>query len=217
MRQAVPGLYGLVTHASLPAGRRGPGSPLQSTRVRGMLFFFDYADPLSWTVELLAGRLRALSGNGESAVGLERFPFGVDDLARGWEDRVTLTTSVLREIDVPWMPPEAPVRSQKAFELAFHGAESGCFEAVHTAIFQAHFAEGRDIGRIDALVSVAGLVGLDRSETKAVLDVDRHADAVGAWRDRALGLGVKATPTLVADGQWFERSAAVEELRRRCN
>ncbi len=174
-----------------------------------MLFFFDYSDPLSWTVELLAGR------GGLDLGSLERFPFASDVLPSEWDARVQLAGSVIQQLDVEWVTPSAPVRSQKAFELAFHGAEAGCFEEVHAAIFEAHFASGRDIARIDELVTVANGVGLDASEAKAVLDVDRHAEAVRAWRARAERLEVVTTPTVVDDGERWDGIRVIQELQRR--
>jgi predicted DsbA family dithiol-disulfide isomerase len=173
-----------------------------------MLFFFDYADPLSWTIEVLARQTPA------GSVALERFPFDSGDLADGWEDRVTQAGSILQGLGVGWSPPESPVRSQKAFELAFHAAESGCFDRVHAAIFIAHFGSGRDIGRIDELLQVAVGEGLDPSETKAVLDVDRHAEAVMAWRERAVQAGVNTTPTLASGEIRSEGIVAIEKLQR---
>lgn len=179
-----------------------------------MLLFFDYADPLCWVVEELLVR------SGSDADALQRFPFGSGTLDVDWEERNRVSVQLLEDGEqgsrAALEPTRefGPVNSQKGFELAFHGAEAGCFERVHRAIFEAHFGAGRDIGRIDELVNVARQVGLDPSEAKAVLDVDRHAEAVQAWRDRAVRAGVETTPTLVRDGQQFTGAAAVFELQR---
>ncbi len=172
-----------------------------------MLFFFDYADPLSWAVELLARRSEGWADT------LQRFPYGSGELGQGWQERVEHAELVLGGLEAEWTAPLAPVRSQKAFELAFHAAELGCFEAVHARIFEAHFRSGCDIGRIDELVGVGEREGLDPSKVKAVLDVDRHAEAVRSWHARALAAGVMCTPALVNEGTRIEGLAALEIVR----
>jgi predicted DsbA family dithiol-disulfide isomerase len=42
------------------------------------------------------------------------------------------------------------------------------------------FGRGEDIGRVDVLVDLARALGLDATEAKAVLDVDRYAQDVAA-------------------------------------
>lgn len=173
-----------------------------------MLLFFDYADPLSWAVEVLARRAPS------DSVSLERFPFESEQTREEWSARTARTGELLEQLGVPWVPGSAPVKSQKAFELAFHAAEQGCFDLVHAAIFEAHFTSGRDIGRIDELVEVAQQTGLDPSETKAVLDVDRYAEAVSSWLSRARAAGIAATPTLSSGTRRLEGLDAVSELER---
>lgn len=184
-----------------------------------MLFFFDYADPLSWSIELIAGSTGAESSGG---IALQRFPFATGDLESTWTERAAMASRVAEELDVPWSPELGALPSQKAFELAFHAAEAGCFEVVHAAIFEARFKEGRDIGRIDVLVEIAIGAGLDWSETKAVLDVDRHTDAVRAWQDRGARGGVTLAPTVVVpagpggpeEGKLVAGEDALAEVRR---
>lgn len=185
-----------------------------------MLFFFDYADPLSWAIEVVAGA----AGAGESTgIALKRFPFAAADLGASWTERAAAASRVAEERGVEWSVEPGPVSSDKAFELAFHAAEAGCFEAVHTAIFEARFLEGRDIARIDVLVELAVAAGLEMGETKAVLDVDRHTEAVRAWQDRGARGGVVVAPTIVVpagpespdEGRLVAGKDALAEVRRR--
>jgi predicted DsbA family dithiol-disulfide isomerase len=71
-------------------------------------------------------------------------------------------------------------------------------DAAHRAVFDAVFLEGRDVGRVDVLVELAGGLGLDATETKATLDVDRYAPDVVAARAAAARSGVAASPALVS-------------------
>jgi predicted DsbA family dithiol-disulfide isomerase len=80
----------------------------------------------------------------------------------------------------------------------------GVGDAVRAAVFDAYFEGGRDIGRVDVLVEIASFAGLDRTETKAVLDVDRHEADVTAKRLEAQALGVTDVPALSVDGRLVE-------------
>jgi predicted DsbA family dithiol-disulfide isomerase len=91
-----------------------------------------------------------------------------------------------------------PARTRKAHEAARFAAERGVGREMRAAVYAACFRDGRDVGRIDVLVELAAGLGLDESETKAVLDVDGFTAAVE--RDLALArrASVQATPALIA-------------------
>lgn len=170
-------------------------------------FFYDYVDPASY---LLALRLEELPEGGASRLSrLEYHPFELRRPPRPmldpgdprWVEYLDAMTAEAERLDVPFVPPDLVPWSRKAHELALHSREKGCFEPVHRALFGAYFAEGRDIGRVDVLVELATDAGLDRTETKAALDVDRHLDALVELREAAERSGVRGVPTLRdADG-----------------
>jgi predicted DsbA family dithiol-disulfide isomerase len=97
---------------------------------------------------------------------------------------------------VPW--------SRKAHELALHAREKGCFRQVHRSLFRAHFSESRDIGRVDVLVEIGAASGLDRTETKAILDVDRYAERLLDWRREAERTAVAGVPTVLFGAERLE-------------
>jgi predicted DsbA family dithiol-disulfide isomerase len=92
---------------------------------------------------------------------------------------------------VPW--------SRKAHELVLHARERGAGRELHEAVFRAFHEERRDIGRVDVLVDLAVEAGLDLTETKAVLDVDRHAETLRRLRRIAERAGVPGVPTLLVE------------------
>jgi predicted DsbA family dithiol-disulfide isomerase len=85
--------------------------------------------------------------------------------------------------------------------------------ALHETVFSARFLEGADIGRVDVLVASAEKVGLDPSESKAVLDVDKHRDRVVDLRREAEAAGVRRVPTLRSGDTSLEGPASISELR----
>lgn len=177
--------------------------------------YIDYVDPGSWVVDR---RLAAVAREGEVLV--ERLPFEVrppPDRQLNAADPAWLDywAAMAREAGADGLELRSPDRvpwTRKAHELALHARERDRFEAVHDGLYRAFLAEGRDLGRVDVLVAVARDAGLDHSETKAVLDVDRYADAVERVRREALELGVRGVPTLVVDDRVLEGIHPAEAL-----
>lgn len=98
---------------------------------------------------------------------------------------------------------DAAEKAESVPTMARPGGPDGSTSAPSVAarlndrIFQAALAEGADIGRIDVLVGLAMELGLDRTETRAVLDVDRFSAEVSDSRGSAIEQGVTGAPTLV--------------------
>jgi predicted DsbA family dithiol-disulfide isomerase len=101
-------------------------------------------------------------------------------------------------------PPGFRPRTRKAHEAARFAAglaDAGAEGALRAAIFAAYWAEGRDIGRIDVLATLAPAAGIDPLDLKIALDIDRFRDEV--VRDRLLAerLGITGVPaTFVGTG-----------------
>ena len=170
-------------------------------------FFFDYVDPASFLVE----RHLALVEDSLS-IAAERIPFEVrppptplvDPSSPQWRGFWAEAGAVAMDEGVTLAHPRLVPWTRKAHELALHCREEHHFPAVHRTLFEAFLLEGRDIGRVDVLLEIAVQHGLDRSHTKAVLDVDRHAPMVTEARARAERLGVRGVPTLRAGDQTLE-------------
>lgn len=75
--------------------------------------------------------------------------------------------------------------------------------ALKTALFEAHFTEGRNIADAGVLAAAAEAAGLDRAEAAEVLASGRYVEAVRAeqalWRSR----GINAVPAVVVEGKYL--------------
>lgn len=111
-------------------------------------------------------------------------------------------------------PPTLVPWTRKAHELGLFAREKGCFDTVHASLFRAFLREGRDIGRVDVLVELGREAGLDLTEMKAVLDVDRFAGVLDEVRESGAARGVRGVPTLVCGGEILEGIHDDEALRR---
>ena len=169
--------------------------------------YFDFLDPLSY---LLALELDGLHGAVSEAVSWHPFELRppptplttIDDpsLAERWERARSLAS----DRGLSFAPPRLVPWTRKAHELVLHAAEQEMADVMRRCLFRAYLLDGEDIGRVDVLVRLAVEEGLDRTETKAVLDVDSHEAAVADLRERAVERGVTDTPTVDQDGTRLE-------------
>lgn len=161
-------------------------------------FFFDYVDPASYVMSRILkdeGRDRDVTW-----VGFELRPppmEPMDPTDEEWAAYQGRIGEYAEALGISMSTPNLVPWTRKAHELTLFAKDKDCSGSVTDALFQAHFARRLDIGRVDILVDLAVEQGLDRSETKAVLDVDRYTSNVES--DRALGetLDLVGVPTLI--------------------
>jgi len=177
--------------------------------------YFDFVDPISYLVERELG----------SAVEPERLPRFepfellpppaplVDLSDPSLHERWSLARALAETRDVRFAPPRLVPWSRKAHELGFLARARGVERTVRRAIYEAYLLEGRDIGRVDVLVELGIAAGLERTEAKAVLDVDRHLAEVLTARARAQEAGVRDAATLLAGAARLEGFHNASTLR----
>ena len=180
------------------------------------LFFFDYLDPLSYLVDLELRALEPAERSGVTRVPLELrpppFPL-LDPEGEEWRRRWGEATAAAVERGVHLVPPALVPWTRKAHELVLHAETKGVEESAHRAVFDAVFVGGLDVGRVDVLVSIAEDLGLDATETKAVLDVDRHTASVAEARRLAATSGITAPPALARGGRTLRGFHNRDDLR----
>lgn len=165
-----------------------------------VVVFSDFTCPFSHVTE---AALRRLHGEGLAApryAAFELYPAPAPLPAAPDEGDLALARPLADELGVALAPPAVTPRTRKAHEAAKAADAHGAGPAMREAIFAAHFRDGRDIGRIDVLVELGAALGLDATELKVVLDVDRFGAAVSADRALAARLGIAAVPALVVGG-----------------
>lgn len=98
---------------------------------------------------------------------------------------------------------------------ALHFAkDQGLQSELKERLLSAYFEQGRHVGRIDELVSLAAEVGLDPEELRAALESDRYADAVQADIAQAQAYGIGGVPFFVFDGRLGVSGAQAPETFR---
>lgn len=175
-------------------------------------FHQDYVDPASYLVHRILRRLGVEADPGPFELRRPPAPL-IDARDRLWRRYLAEMGERASELGIPFTPPDLVPWTRKAHELAIQAREAGVLAPVDRGLYDAYFAEGRDIGRVDVLVEIGAAAGLDPTETKASLDVDRHAAEVEEDRCRAREAGVRGVPTLVRGDRRLEGFHPEEEIR----
>lgn len=183
-----------------------------------LVFYFDFVDPGSYLAAYL------ICGSGAAGIvewrGFELRPPPcppIDPADPAWRSRhVRLAELGRLAFGLPVMSgtPDLIPWTRKAHELAAFAREGDCEHAVRRALFEAHFVDRTDIGRIDLLVGIAHRAGLDSTAARAVLDVDRYTDVVRGHREAARAHGIATVPALVAGGRRLEGLTGPTDIAR---
>jgi predicted DsbA family dithiol-disulfide isomerase len=114
---------------------------------------------------------------------------------------------------LPYAERDRTSQSRLAQELATWAVRQGVF-AIHDALFRAYFVDGKNIGDLETLVSIAESVGLSGDEARRVL-VERTEKAAvdGDWQ-RVRAMGVTGVPTFVANGYGVVGAQPYEVLEK---
>lgn len=90
----------------------------------------------------------------------------------------------------------------KAHELLHFAKGKGAQHEMKERLLKAYFEEGRHVGHVDDLVSLAAEVGLDEAEARAALESGEYLSEVRADQAQAQAYGIQGVPFFVIDGKY---------------
>lgn len=150
-----------------------------------------------------------------------RAKYGLSDarLAASWAH---LTELAAAEGLVPYHLDNDVANTHLAHELAAFASAQGHEGAAWTKLYRAYFGERRSIFDVDALVALAGELGLDADAARAALVEGTYRAKVDADARDARDLGVTGVPFVVVDARFAVSGAqpvaafaeALERARR---
>jgi len=181
-----------------------------------LIFYFDYIDPGSYLVDQLMDGLVV----DKDKIILHPLEIRPPPLSRinpsnpHWISYRDKVQQLAKESGLVLNDPTSPPWSRKAHELRLYAKDKGLEQLIHKEIFKAHFCQGLDIGRIDMLVSIGINAGMNTSECKATLDVDKYSHDIAQLGRAATDDGIKYTPVLRTEGDSLEGVANIRELRK---
>lgn len=82
-------------------------------------------------------------------------------------------------------------------QLLHFADQQGRMHELKQALFAAHFTNGRNISDINVLADIAAEIGLDRSESLAVLEDQRFAKEVRAAEQHWQQQGIQSVPAVI--------------------
>jgi len=126
---------------------------------------------------------------------------------------------VAGEIGLPLADRIKTYNSRLAQELAKWAEAEGKGDEFHAAVFNAYFAEGKNIGAVDTLVGLSESIGLPGDEARHVIQDRTFREAVDADWARSRALGITAVPTLVMGSQGiagFQPYEVLEQFLKSC-
>lgn len=96
--------------------------------------------------------------------------------------------------------------------LVRFASEKGRADEVVTALFEAYFLRGEDVGSSEVLVAAAVAGGLDEAEARAYLESAADAESVQEEDVRARKIGIQGVPTFILDGKYVLSGAHPPEV-----
>lgn len=180
-----------------------------------LLFYFDFISPFGYFASLRVEALAARHGRtvdwhamllGVSVMkvmGLKPLldtPLKGDYIRRDAQRYMRRHGLVLkRRLDDPVMDPRAAGR---AFHCVKHHHPAMAAPLAH-ALYDAYWAQGRDLSTADAIADIALPEGLDPGWLRAAIASDEAATLLRSAVDASLKAGIFGSPTLVVDGEPF--------------
>ena len=89
-----------------------------------------------------------------------------------------------------------------AHRLIHFAKSKGLQDEMKERLMKAHFTEGRSPADTETLVSLAQEIGLDGTESRAVIEGDAYAEAVRADAELAREYGIQGVPFFVIAGKY---------------
>ena len=89
------------------------------------------------------------------------------------------------------------INSRRALASAELARERGSFDAMHRALFKAHWEGTGKLEDVDDLVRIGTTVGLDAGELRSAIEEDTYAGVIDENRRMAMSVGIDAIPAHV--------------------
>jgi predicted DsbA family dithiol-disulfide isomerase len=117
-----------------------------------------------------------------------------------------------RDAGLPLGDRKMTYNSRLAQELGKWAESKGKGDEFHRRVFKAYFVEGSNIGKIPALVSLAGDIGLPDTQAREVLHNRAFKAAVDSDWVRSYQKGIRAVPTFLLGERGLVGAQPYEKL-----
>jgi predicted DsbA family dithiol-disulfide isomerase len=118
------------------------------------------------------------------------------------------------DLGLPFTARRMTFNSRAAQELGKWAESQGCGERFHRLVFEAYFAQGRNIAQWDVLKNLVAAAGLAPGAAEAALSQGRYKAAVDQDWQRCREMGITAVPTFLMGGRRVVGAQPYEALRQ---
>ena len=172
---------------------------------RTVEFLFDYASPWAF----LANALLSKRLPGAQIFYVPVYLAGFDSFKKGMPYTPSKLEYLLRDFQrcaahegvTPMFPPTFPINGLYALRGAIAAQRLGCFEDYHAVVFDAAWAQGRDISSREAVATLAREVGL--GPVAEALDDPSIKEALRDNTSAAAQRGVFGVPSFFVGDELF--------------
>ncbi|MFI5283615.1 MAG: DsbA family protein [Candidatus Dormibacterales bacterium] len=98
------------------------------------------------------------------------------------------------QVGLNMQPRNVIINSRRALGAAEFARESGKFDDMHKALFQAHWEGTGKLEDIDDLVAIGTRMGLDPAALRAAVEENRYGPVIDENRRVATSVGIEAIP-----------------------
>lgn len=172
----------------------------------GVIVYSDYICPFCFIGKERADRLEREFGVDVEWRGFEIHPDtppdGSDLTSLGFDEATAAAIhsqvqKLSEETGLKLNPSTRLSNSRLALQVAEFAKEKGKFKEYHEAVFRAYWQEGKDIGNMEQLFSLAAQAGLDLDEIKSYLESGKAAGRLKQHLREVREYGISGVPTFV--------------------
>lgn len=122
--------------------------------------------------------------------------------------------AVAAEVGLTMESRDVIINSRRALAAAEFARQRGRFEAMHHALFKAHWEQTGRLENIDDLVAIGASVGLDPEQLRSALEDGRYEVVLDETRREAESVGINAIPAHVFGSRYLVVGAQPYEVFR---
>ena len=120
--------------------------------------------------------------------------------------------SVADSVGLTMEPRDVIINSRRALGAAELARERGRFDAMHRALFKAHWEGSGRLEEVEDLVRVGSEAGLDAAELRDAIETDRYAAVIDENRRIASSVGIDAIPAHIFGRRYLVLGAQPYEV-----
>jgi len=128
-----------------------------------------------------------------------------------FEQMRTHLENMAAEVGLTMKQRDVIINSRRALGAAEFAREHGKFDALHLALFKAHWEGTGRLENPDDLVRIGTEIGLDANELRAAIDEDRYAAVIDENRAEAESVGINAIPAHIFGRRYLVLGAQPRE------